>query len=405
MEDGEMSEARGRLGRFRRWVPPWTDAALALVLLLSAGGVAVVLVNASGSSGGRVATTTPSVWLLPALTALLLLETLPLAFRRVYPVPVLVIVTAASVLLAFPGRSPLEPIVLFIALYSVAAHTDRRVAIRAGLATLAVVAVRLALIGNVGPLEAITEIVFLALGWMVGAYLGELRGRAERIRREQENEKRRAVAEEQARISRELHDVMAHSLSVMVVQAAAAGDVFETSPQRAREALRSIESAGRLALGEIRRVLDVVKPIRGDAPELEPRPGLSRLGHLLDEFRAAGLAVTLTVEGTRPEVPEGIDLSAYRIVQEALTNCLKHASGVTRATVLVRHDPDSITVDVCDDGVGATPPSGRSRDGIGRGLIGMRERVALYGGDLVAGPRPGGGFAVRARFPLGSEPG
>jgi signal transduction histidine kinase len=402
MEDGEVSEARGRLGRFRRWVPPWTDAALALVLLFSAGGMAVIFVKASD---GQVTTTSPGVWMIVAIIVLPVLQTLPLAFRRVYPVPILVIVTAASVALAFFGRSPLEPIVLFIGLYSVAAHTDRRIAIRAGLATLAIMALPLTLVGHVGPLEIITEIVFLALGWVIGAYLGELRGRAERIRREQENEKRRAVAEEQARISRELHDVMAHSLSVMVVQAAAAEDVFETSPQRAREALRSIESTGRLALGEVRRVLDVVKPVRGDAPELEPRPGLSRLGHLLDEFRAAGLAVTLTVEGTRSEVPEGIDLSAYRIVQEALTNCLKHASGVTRATVLVRHDPVSITVEVCDDGVGASPPSGRSEDGIGRGLIGMRERVALYGGDLVAGPRPGGGFEVRARFPLGSEPG
>jgi signal transduction histidine kinase len=406
-ETNSDERARGWMGRVRRWLPPWPDIALAAVLLFGSGGVMVAVTSSTPRAAGeatRIATES-HIWQLVTLGVLTFLQTAPLAFRRRRPILVLATVVVASVVLSFFGRTPIEVIALWIALYSVAAYTDRKTAIRAGLAALIVLAGPLALNGDLGPIEAIFELGFLALGWMFGAYLGELRGRAERVRREQESEKRRAVAEEQARIARELHDVMAHSVSVMVVQAAAAEDVFDASPDRAREALRSIESTGRHALAEVRRVLDVVRPVGADDRPLEPQPGLSRLGELIGQFRATGLAVALRVEGVRSELPDGIDLSAYRIVQEALTNSLKHGRGVSQAKVLVRYEPGAIDIEVCDDGTGTSSSAIPSEAGVGRGLVGMRERVALYGGHLLAGPRPGGGFEVHARFPLGPEGG
>jgi signal transduction histidine kinase len=395
--------ARSGTERYRRWIPPWTDIAFALLLLFASGGVVVAVSASAPRAAGEAPAAGPQAWSLAAMSVLVFFQTVPLAFRRRRPVLVLAIVVVASVLLSFFGRTPIEAFALFIALYSVAAHTDRRTAAKAGLVALAVLALPITLNGNVGLLEAVFELGFLALGWMFGAYLGELRGRAERVRHEQENEKRRAVAEEQARIARELHDVMAHSVSVMVVQAAAAEDVFDTSPGRAREALRSIESTGRHALAEVRRVLDVVRPVGADGLALEPQPGLSRLGELIGQFRAAGLPVALRIGGAPSELPDGIDLSAYRIVQEALTNSLKHGTGVSQAKVWVRYEPGALGVEICDDGSGAPSSGSTSETGIGRGLIGMRERVALYGGRLLAGPRPGGGFEVRARFPVGPD--
>jgi signal transduction histidine kinase len=392
------------MGRIRRWLPPWPDIALAAVLLLGSGGVLVAVTGSTSRSAGEAIPigAESDVWLLVAVGVLAFFQTAPLAFRRRRPVLVLAIVVVASVVLSFFGRTPIEAFALFIALYSVAAHTDRKTANRAGLAAMIVLAGPLVLNGDLGIVEGIFELGFLALGWMFGAYLGELRSRAERVRREQENEKRRAVAEEQARIARELHDVMAHSVSVMVVQAAAAEDVFETSPGRAREALRSIGSTGRQALSEVRRVLDAVRSSDGD--ELMPQPGLTRLEQLIDEVRAAGLPVVLRVDGARPDLPAGVDLSAYRIVQEGLTNTLKHGRGVTRATVTLRYRPDDLFVEVSDDGA-ASLTDGGAEARTGHGLIGMRERVALYGGELFAGPRVGGGFEVRARFPLEPEAG
>lgn len=401
-ETNPDERGRGWMGRIRRWLPPWPDIALAAVLLFGSGGVMVAVTGSTPRSGEAAPIAAGSdVWMLVALGVLTFLQTAPLAFRRRRPILVLAIVVVASVVLSFFGRTPIEAFALFVALYSVAAHTDRRAAIRAGLAALIVLAGPLTLQGDIGPIEGFFELGFLALGWMFGAYLGELRGRAERVRREQENEKRRAVAEEQARIARELHDVMAHSVSVMVVQAAAAEDVFDTAPERARQALRSIESTGRQALSEVRRVLDVLRS--SDGEELTPQPGLSRLEELIGEVRAAGLPVVLRVDGARPKLPAGVDLSAYRIVQEGLTNTLKHGRGVTRATVALSYRPDELCVEVCDDGGASSTVGGEARTG--HGLIGMRERVAVYGGELFAGPRAGGGFGVRARFPLEPEAG
>ena len=391
--------ARGERGTGRRR-PPLSDIVLALVLLLAQAGVLVaVAIGASRSPGEPSPFPAGPEALWVVVVALLIgAETIPLAFRRRRPLLVLGLVVGAAAALTVIAPSPIDVLALWIALYSVAAHTERPIAVRAGLASLAVLVVAIVVARDVGPVEAVFELGFLALGWMFGAYLGELRGRAARVRREQENETKRAIAEEQARIARELHDVLAHSISVMVVQAAAAEDVFDASPERARESLRSIETTGRHALDEVRRVLDVVRPSGGDGDGLAPQPSLSRLEELLARVRAAGLPVTLRIVGPKVDLPDGIDLSAYRIVQEALTNTLKHGTGATEATVELRYAAAEFGVEVCDDGAGPSPGAWRA----GRGLIGMRERVAVYGGELTAGPGPNGGFRVVARFPVGS---
>jgi signal transduction histidine kinase len=194
----------------------------------------------------------------------------------------------------------------------------------------------------------------------------------------------RAAAEEQTRMARELHDIIGHSVSVMTIQAAAAGDAFDSRPAEVREALRAIESTGRETLAELRRLL------AGVNGSFAPAPGLGGLDALAERVRSAGLAVE--VLGERPPLPASVDLAAYRIVQEALTNTLKHA-GATTARVTIRHAGGTLVIEVVDDGDGAAEVAP------GHGIIGMRERAAVFGGDLTAGPAPGGGFEVRARIP------
>jgi len=296
--------------------------------------------------------------------------------------------------LAFDLVLPFAPAV---AAYTVAVQATRR---RSALAVAAAVA---AMAAGSGRPSDYARLVFIGAAWVLGdnvrtrrAYLHELEEKAERLEREREANIQRAAAEEQARISRELHDVIAHNVSVMTVQAAAARDVFDSDPSRAREALGSIESTGRAALTELRRLLSAVRD--GSPPELAPQPGLDALDELVSRVRRSGLDVELRVEGDRPALPAALDLSAYRIVQEALTNTLKHASA-SRAWVDVRFGDSTIDVTVRDDGIGSTPNGGAS----GRGLVGMRERVELFGGHLDAGPRAGGGYSVSARLPLAAE--
>jgi signal transduction histidine kinase len=206
---------------------------------------------------------------------------------------------------------------------------------------------------------------------------------------------RDAVAEERARIARELHDLVAHNVSVMVVQAGAERHALPPEQESTREALTSIEQSGRQALAEARRLLGVLR--QGEpGDDLQPQPGVARLGELVEQVRRAGLPVELEVEGDAAPLPPGIDLCAYRIVQEGLTNALKHA-GPAHARVTLHYGRGALDVEVCDDGAGTAHPNG---EGGGHGLIGMRERVGLYGGQIEAGPRPGGGFAVRAHLPL-----
>jgi signal transduction histidine kinase len=252
--------------------------------------------------------------------------------------------------------------------------------------------------------------VSLALvgAWVLGdrarvqrALAAELAERAARLERERAAEARRAVAEERTRIARELHDVVAHHVSMMVVQAEAGPVAVEGDPARAAGAFEAIAATGRQALVEMRRLLGV---LRGDGdrdqtPSLAPQPGLADVGSLVEQVGRAGLRVELVVEGTEAPLPAGVDLSAYRIVQEALTNAVKHA-GPGRARVLVRYGEHDLEVHVRDEG-GRGPALARPADGrAGQGLVGMRERVNLFGGELHAGPGPDGGFTVDARLPL-----
>ena len=378
-----QEESRSRPGGSRRWLSLLGDAALALAL--AAGAVAVAVLRTGIPHRG-------------AAVALAVLQTLPLVFRRSHPLPVLAVVTGASAAATIISGTLIQPLSLLVALYTVAARSSRRDATHAGVATVVVLAWPLLRDSGYGIGVALLKAGFLAAGWVFGAYLGELRARAAGNRREQQLQTARAVAEEQARVGRELHDIIAHTLSVIVVQAAAAGDVFDSRPDQARQALGSIEATGRQALAELRRVLDAIRPAANQPAPPAPQPGLAQLDALISQIRGTGLAVTVRTNGAAEGLPAGIDASAYRVIQEALTNTLKHAQATAAEVALAVH-PEELTIDILDDGCAAGPPA----DGgphPGRGIIGMRERVALYGGSLTAAPRPQGGFQVHARFPL-----
>jgi signal transduction histidine kinase len=241
------------------------------------------------------------------------------------------------------------------------------------------------------------------------------RDRIRRIRAEHEAATRRALDEERARIASELHDVVTHNVSVMIVQAGAARQVLAADPAEATAALLAVESSGRAAMTELRSLLGLLAPVgTGDGPatgpapggagagqDLSPQPGLGQLQPLLDRLTAAGLPVELQVSGMPRALPPGLDLAAYRVVQEALTNVIKHA-GKPRTTVRLDYGDAELVLEVTDAGrpIPAAGPAPGAVPGSGRGLLGLRERVALYGGELDAGPRPSGGWQVRARLPV-----
>ncbi|MEU9947660.1 sensor histidine kinase [Streptomyces poriferorum] len=248
------------------------------------------------------------------------------------------------------------------------------------------------------------------LAWVLGdsmrtrrAYFDQLEERAARLEREREAQSKVAVAAERARIARELHDVVAHNVSVMVVQADGAAYVMDAAPDQARQALETISSTGRQALAEMRRLLGVLRT--GDAPETGeyvPQPDVEQIEDLIEKVRAAGLAVDFRVEGTPRSLPSGVELTAYRIVQEALTNTRKHGGPNAGASVRLVYFDDGLGLLVEDDGRGAAHElyEDGGADGAGHGMIGMRERVGMVGGTLDAGPRPGGGFRISALLPL-----
>ncbi|HEU5354866.1 MAG TPA: histidine kinase [Actinocrinis sp.] len=228
-----------------------------------------------------------------------------------------------------------------------------------------------------------------ALGWTVGELV-----RTRALRRQ--DEQRRVLGRERQRIARELHDVLAHTVSVIVVQAGAADDVFDTRPDLAREALRSIDQAARSTLSELQMLLQTISPTQ-DAADATPQPGLDQLAELVASFQVTGLRVDVDRDAAVTRLPATVDLSAYRIVQESLTNTLRH-SHATRARVLVRREPGSVRLEISDDGPARAV--GRIGGTERRGIIGMRERARLLGGTLDAGPRSGGGFAVCADLPV-----
>jgi signal transduction histidine kinase len=239
-----------------------------------------------------------------------------------------------------------------------------------------------------------------SVAWIIGLALGgkfreadEAKERAARAEREREERARLAVSDERARIARELHDVVGHSVSVMTVQASAVRRLLSPDQEKQREALLVVEQTGREALAEMRRMVGVLRRPE-EAPALAPQPSLEQLERLVEHARGAGLSVELRIEGEPVQLPTGVDLTAYRLVQEGLTNALKHARA-ERAEVVVRYDDGHVELRVSDDGRG-----GGGGDSGGHGLVGMRERVSVYGGELEAGPRPEGGYELRARLPI-----
>ena len=276
---------------------------------------------------------------------------------------------------------------------------------RVGLVVV-VVCAAVVVLNDPGPVgdDLVSIPVLFGVGWLVGYALKERTERTEaaeeraaRAERERESAARLAVAEERARIARELHDVVAHAVSVIVLQVGAVRHRMPAGAADDREALLNVEQAGRTALAEMRRLLTAMRDSSEEA-ELAPHPGVDDLEHLVDEVRAAGLDVRFRVEGQPVPLPRGLELSTYRIVQEGLTNALRYA-GAGTAEVAVVYTPDELRLDVRDDG--RRDPSAPVVDGQGHGLIGIRERVKLFGGTMEAGPAPGGGFLLRARLPLG----
>jgi signal transduction histidine kinase len=339
--------------------------------------------------------------------ALVLLHTLPLVARRRFPGAVLAVCVASGLAITALGVPPsfLGP-AMPVAVYSVAAYGRRWVSL-AGLvvAELGLAAVWL----TPAMLERSSFLFFMgfiAVAWVLGHFVGDrqvyaaqLEERTAELEEAREELARRAVVEERLRLARELHDVVAHAMSVIAVQSGVGAHVADSRPEEVGKALAAIEVTSRGALEELRRLLGVLRQDSEVQASLMPVPGLANLDSLLAEVGKAGLAVRVRVEGTPLQLPAGVDLSAYRIVQEALTNVVKHA-GPAHAEVTIGYRDQEVTVEVTDDGRGAVPPASDGRVGTGHGLIGMRERVAAFGGDLQVGPRPGGGFRVAARLPL-----
>jgi signal transduction histidine kinase len=373
--------------------------------VLAAFGVATELVKLPETEAFRDGT---AVSVLLALTS-----TVPLVWRRSHPAAVMALIAGASLvhgIWRFPGAGPYFG--LLAAVYAVAAYGS----IRAARISLAVVlgVQPVAWLNSEDPNFdswgdlAVGTMIFTAV-WVFGdsrrvrrLHLEMAEERAARAERERDEQARLAVREERTRIAREMHDIVAHSVSVMVVQAGAARRMIGPDPAAATVAAGEVEATGRAALRDMRRVIGV---LRADEPEvadtapppsaLVPQPGLGDVTSLVTKCRDAGLDVRVRTDGAVRPLPSGVELAAYRIIQEALTNTMKHA-GPARAEVRVTYQDDALTVVVADDGRGAgfEPTSG------GHGLPGMRERVAVYGGDLDAGAHPGGGFQVRARLPV-----
>ncbi len=306
-----------------------------------------------------------------------------------------------SIWLTEPPNITAAILFLLTASYSVGRHLSGRQSVIAGAAGAAGITT-VAVIFD--PSDVFFPVTFFwIVPWVIGrtirnqtALARELAEKTERATLVHEAEQRRAIALERTRIARELHDVLAHNLSVMVVQAGAARRIVGSNPDQVVEVAKLIERTGREALAEIRHLFGPVR--RGEGEALSGPPSVARLDELARGARAAGLRVELRVVGDPVELPAGIDLTAYRVVQEALTNTLKHAGGCN-ATVTVAYEPNEVVLTIEDDGEGSRDAYELSESGGGHGLVGMRERVALYGGLVQAGRRRGGGFAVRARLP------
>ena len=368
------------------------DAVLAFVL--AASSVAFVLAGDRTSWGHPLA----------LALVLALVTSVPVAWRSRRPLLAAALVLAANGACAYvaaPHQAAFQPFVaLTLVAYSVGSRYEGPLWAPAGLAVGAVPLFVAAVIHGQSAGNAVPNYVWLLAAWAVGRTVRSWREKSlaleaanRELAEQRELQAQAAVTVERGRIARELHDVVAHNVSMMVVQAGAAERVLEGAQPHVRSALEAISRTGRQTVDEMRTLLGVLREA-SDPTALNPQPGLAELDRLVDGVRSAGLPVTLRIEGDPRELPQALDVSAFRIVQEALTNTLKHA-GPTRADVVVRFEPAAVTLEVRDSG--AAKANGY---GTGHGLVGMRERVAMFGGELDAAPQPGGGFAVRARLPL-----
>jgi signal transduction histidine kinase len=391
--DGD-SNLGGRLVRWWRAIPPIVaDGALAAVVL----AVALVEVGLNDEQTldryDRVLSTT-----------LLVLMSVVIVFRRRHPVAVWL---ASGVLISIYGVAsfpdPMLPYGPLIAVYTVAAYTSWRTSMITGIVTAAVIAGGMIIDPHDDLVDWLVAFLSTTTAWLIGnnvrtyrAYTSELEAKAERLDRDRRAEAERAVADERLRLARELHDVAAHHVSVIALHAEAGQALLPDDPERADQSLAVIGEVARTTLTELRRVVGVLRD--DQAAPLAPQPGLDQLPLLVDEVERAGLPVTLEVSGTPGSISRTLDTSVYRIVQEALTNVLRHAGPAT-AHVRIGYEPGAVAVEVLDDGVGTANGAGPVLPDGGHGLEGMKERAAMLGGTLTAGARPDRGFAVVARLP------
>jgi signal transduction histidine kinase len=335
-----------------------------------------------------------------AIVAILTAAALPL--RRIWPVPVFAWTLLAAVILAqWPDRGALFPVALAISLYTVAATMRRAEALAAAILVTGVILLTVAQDGTRHWAVAVSDaagfaVAVLVIGLYAGtrrAYLGELRDRARRLERERDQTSALAAAEERARIAREMHDSVAHHLTIIVALSDGALRAVTRAPEEAASAIRDVAGTARQALTETRRLLGVLRTDSGPEPR-QPLPGLADLESLLGHVRAAGLPVRYERSGSAADLPPAIQLAVFRLVQEALTNTMKHAGPGASAAVRLQLTAAEVRVDVEDDGVSPSPKSAAG----GGGLIGMRERISAYGGDLDFGPRDPRGWRVTARL-------
>ncbi|MGW2650609.1 sensor histidine kinase [Streptomyces sp. NPDC001393] len=396
-----------RLYDFLRRHPTGVDAFWAVVLFGLSG---MVVVSTSERPGAHHVSLAAGI----AVSAVLCVV---VALRRRFPEPmVLVALATGLVQLVLDVETTVADFALLVITYTVAAIGARwasRLALAASLVAATLAQLRWPA-GHAGFPGQIAIVVFqtvpFALAWVLGdsmrtrrAYFAQLEERAARLEKEREAQSKVAVAAERARIARELHDVVAHNVSVMVVQADGAAYVLDAAPDQAKKALETISSTGRQALAEMRRLLGVLRTgEHQESGEYVPQPDVEQIDELIEQCRSSGLPIDFKVEGTPRPLPSGVELTAYRIVQEALTNTRKHGGPNAGASVRLVYFDDGLGLLVEDDGKGAPHElyEEGGADGQGHGLIGMRERVGMVGGTLDAGPRPGGGFRISALLPL-----
>ena len=388
-----------RVSRIRRTAREyWFEL---LVAFLAIAGMVELVVgrNLPGAPTTTLWFTIPAIGIL--VSTLFAHRRFPFAAPAAYWVLAAALTFVDGVLIAFVGSLG---VVGLAAAFMLGHLRDSR---KAGIGLVIILASIVIVVVNIPGAQATGDLIFIPLrfvvAWVAGYALRERSEQAEaaeeratRAERDREAAARVAVAEERARIARELHDVVAHAVSVMVLQVGAVRHKLPDSLAEDREALRGVERAGRTALAEMRRLLAAMRR-DGEEVEFTPQPGLDGLDSLLDAVGRAGLPVELHVDGDPFPLPRGIDLSAYRIVQEGLTNALKHARA-SDADVTVRYRPDELKIEVRDNGRG-----GARNDGLGHGLVGIRERVKIYGGEMTAGAVPEGGFVLSTRLPIGDD--